>query len=152
MLTDIFLVGTLCKGLVCLGFALCRPCATQKSALGLFGVSVPPKPQQAHGDDGDDGDDDVSKSNFNMESKITKILNKILDMPCARPCASPCLHKLKSEWPHKARTSPCTRQKYWSVALCTLCRLRSPKPCAPWFFEFWPCASPCAPCARFFFD
>ena len=58
MLTDIFLVGTLCKGLVCLGFALCRPCATQKSALGLFGVSVPPKPQQAHGDDGDDGDDD----------------------------------------------------------------------------------------------
>ena len=142
--------GTLCKGLVCLGFALCRPCATQKSALGFFGVSVPPKPQQAHGDDGDDGDDDVSRSNFNMESKITKILNKILDMPCARPCASPCLHKLKSEWPHKARTSPCTRQKYWSVALCTLCRLGSPKPCAPWFFEFWPCASPCAPCAPFF--
>ena len=48
--------GTLCKGLVCLGFALCRPCATQKSALGLFGVSVPPKPQQAHGDDGETGE------------------------------------------------------------------------------------------------
>ena len=65
---------------------------------------------------------------------------------------APCLHKLKSEWPHKARTSPCTKQKYWSVALCTLCRLGSPKPCAPWFFEFWPCATLCTPCARLFFD
>ena len=28
--------GTLCKGLVCLGFALCRPCATRKSPPWLF--------------------------------------------------------------------------------------------------------------------
>ena len=28
--------GTLCKGLVCLGFALCRPCATRKSSPWLF--------------------------------------------------------------------------------------------------------------------
>ena len=35
--------GTLCKGLVCLGFALCRPCATRKSCPWLFGISEPPQ-------------------------------------------------------------------------------------------------------------
>ena len=62
--------GTLCKGLVCLGFALCRPCATRKSSPWLFGIYEPPLVR------------------------------------------APCLHKLKSEWPHKARTSRSTRQKY----------------------------------------
>ena len=39
--------GTLCKGLVCLGFALCRPCATRKSCPWLFGISEPPQTSQA---------------------------------------------------------------------------------------------------------
>ena len=39
--------GTLCKGLVCLGFALCRPCATRKSCPWLSGISQPPQTSQA---------------------------------------------------------------------------------------------------------
>ena len=36
--------GTLCKGLVCLGFALCRPCATRKSSPWLF-LASPNRPK-----------------------------------------------------------------------------------------------------------
>ena len=79
--------GTLCKGLVCLGFALCRPCATRKSSPWLF---------------------------WHLRTA-----------PNFTSSRAPCLHKLKSEWPHKARTSPCTRQKYWKKPCAALCGFRS---------------------------